>query len=187
MKKVLLSALSITLLLGGVMMPASASTMPKAEADRSSVAIGLGPSVSFDALLAPHLTLGASVGLPFLVSGFNGVPGRYDVRLTYEFLQEGAFSLAGVFGLWGNVRFDNPSVSRWIGLELGVALSYRFTPQLTGRLNIVPGFGFPFGTGVADFYPPAGGFELAYKFNPNFEGTLGYNGQGDIIGLRFLL
>jgi hypothetical protein len=185
MKKVLLSALSLTLLGGIALMPASASTMPKAEADRSSISIGLGPSISFDANVAPHMLLGASVGLPFLVSGSNF--GRYDVRLTYEFLQQGAFSLAGIFGIWGNVNFVTPSVSRYIGLELGVGLAYRFTPQLTGRLNIVPGFSFPFGTGFTDFYPPAGGFELAYRFNPSFEGTIGYNGQGDIIGLRFLL
>lgn len=187
MKKILLSALAFSLVVGGSILPAAASTMPKAEADRSSVVIGLGPSLSFDANLAPNMLLGASVGLPFLVSGFNGVPARYDVRLTYEFLQQGGFSLAGIFGIWGNVRFDNPSISRWVGLELGVGLAYKFTPQLTGRLNIVPGFGFPFGTGVADFYPPASGFELAYRFNSNFEGSIGYNGQGDIIGLRFLL
>lgn len=188
MKKRILATLSAALLASSALAsPVMASTMPKAEADRSSIVIGLGPSFSFDANLAPHMLLGASVGLPFLVSGFTGVPGRYDVRLTYEFLQQGAFSLAGIFGVWGNVRFDNPSISRFFGLELGVGLAYRFTPQLTGRLNIVPGFAFPVGTGVADFYPPAGGFELAYRFTPTFEGTLGYNGQGDIIGLRFLL
>ncbi|MGV3522961.1 MAG: hypothetical protein ACO1RX_01980 [Candidatus Sericytochromatia bacterium] len=189
MKKTLFTAALATLaILGLSQQGAQASTMPKAEANTSSVVIGLGPSVSFDAVLAPRMTLGASLGLPFLVEGTNRVTGRYDVRLAYKFLQEGPFSLAGIFGVWGNVRFDNPSVSRWIGLELGVGMSYRFTPQLTGRLNIVPGFSFPFpGAGIADFYPPAGGFELAYQFNPNFEGTLGYNGQGDILGLRFLI
>lgn len=167
---------------------AEASTMPKPEANRSSIAIGLGPSFSYDALIAPNLTLGGSIGLPFLVEGSNRVTGRYDVRLTHKFLQQGAFSLSGIFGVWGNVRFDDASRSRWAGLELGVGLAYRFTPQLTGRLNIVPGFVLPFGPGrVVDYYPPAGGFELAYQFTPTFEGTLGYNGQGDVIGLRFLL
>lgn len=166
---------------------AEASTLPKAEATRSAIAIGLGPSFSYDALIAPNLTLGGSIGLPFLVEGGN-VTGRYDIRLTHKFLQQGAFSLSGVFGVWGSARFDAPSRSRWAGLELGVGLAYRFTPQLTGRLNIVPGFTFPFGPArVVDYYPPAGGFELAYQFTPTFEGTLGYNGQGDVIGLRFLL
>lgn len=186
-KKLGLGALSLMLATTAISAPALASSMPKAEADRSSIVIGLGPSFAFDANIAPHMLLGGSLGLPFLVEGTNRVTGRYDVRLTYEFLQQGAFSLAGIFGVWGNVRFDNPSISRFFGLELGVGLAYRFTPQLTGRLNIVPGFAWPFGVGVADFYPPAGGFELAYRFTPSFEGTLGYNGQGDIIGLRFLI
>ena len=166
--------------------PAQASTMPKAEADQTSLAIGLGPSISFDSNLAPRLTLGGSLGLPFLVEGTNS--GRYDVRMAYKFLQEGNFSLAGILGIWGNFRFDDPSRSRYAGLELGLGLSYRFTPQLTGRLNLVPGISFPFGPGrVVDYYPPASGFELGYRFTPTFEGTIGYNGQGDILGLRFLI
>ena len=188
MKNIFLTSLSMSLLLAtSLSFTAHASTMPKAEADRSSFAIGIGPSISFDGLLAPHLTLGGSLGLPFLVEGTNRVTGRYDVRVTYEFLQQGAFSLSGLFGVWGNVRFDDTSKSRWAGLELGVGLAYKFTPQLTGRLNLVPGFSYPFGTGANDFFPPAGGFELAYRFNQGFEGTIGYNGQGDILGLRFLL
>jgi len=181
MKKVFLA---LTLLLASSV-PAMASSLPVAEADHTSISIGLGPSVSFDANIAPRLLLGGSLGLPFLVSGSSF--GRYDVRLDYKFLQTGAFSLSGIFGVWGSVNFVNPSLSHWAGLELGVGLAYHFTPQLTGRLNIVPGFGFPLGTGVADFYPPAGGFELAYRFTPTFEGSIGYNGQGDILGLRFLI
>lgn len=184
--KLRFNALIASLAMLAVSLPAVASTMPKAEADRSSIAIGLGPSVSFDSLIAPKLTLGASLGLPFLVSGANS--GRYDVRANYKFLQQGAFSLSGILGVWGNVRFDKPSASRYVGLELGVGLSYRFTPELTGRLNIVPGFTFPFNSAYfVDYYPPAGGFELAYRFNPGFEGSIGYNGQGDVIGLRFLI
>lgn len=72
---------------------AQASTMPKAESDRTSLAIGLGPSFSYDALIAPHMTLGFSLGLPFLVEGTSKLSGRYDVRLNYKFLQQGAFSL----------------------------------------------------------------------------------------------
>jgi len=178
--------LGLSLALTTLSLPAAASTMPKAEADRSSIAIGLGPSVSYDALIAPNLTLGGSLGLPFLISGSSS--GRYDVRANYKFFQQGAFSLSGIFGVWGNANFNAPSLSRYVGLELGVGLSYRFTPQLTGRVNVVPGFSFPFGSGrFVDYYPPAGGFELAYRFNPGFEGSIGYNGQGDVLGLRFLI
>ncbi|PKL74611.1 MAG: hypothetical protein CVV27_19600, partial [Candidatus Melainabacteria bacterium HGW-Melainabacteria-1] len=87
---------ALSLLIGiSLSAPAMASSMPKAEADRSSVVIGLGPSLAFDASIAPNLLLGGSIGLPFLVEGTNRVTGRYDVRLTYKFLQQGAFSLAG--------------------------------------------------------------------------------------------
>jgi len=165
---------------------AEASTMPKAEVDRSSISIGIGPSVSIDGKIGPVTSLGGSLGLPFLVDG--GSSGRYDIRLTHKFLQQNRFSLSGIFGVWGNVRFDEPSRSRYVGLELGLGMAYQFTPQLTGRLNLVPGFTFPFSPGrVVDYYPPAGGFELAYRFNSGLEGTLGYNGQGDILGLRFTI
>lgn len=165
---------------------AKASTMPKAEVDRSSISVGFGPSVSLESKIGPMTSLGGSLGLPFLVDG--GVSGRYDLRLTHRFLQQNHFSLSGIFGVWGNARFDDPSRSRYVGLELGVGLAYQFTPQLAGRLNLVPGLTFPFGPGrVVDYYAPAGGFELAYRFNSGLEGTLGYNGQGDVLGLRFTI
>jgi len=183
-----LSVALATLLLAAtaVSLPAQASTMPKAETDQSSFVLGLGPSLSFDARLAQNVTLGASVGLPFLIEGFDRVSSRYDVRVVYNFFQQGNFFLSGIFGIWGNVNFSNTTLSRWAGLELGLGLAYKFTPQLTGRLNIVPGYNF-FGSRAFfnDFYAPAGGVELAYKFSPTFEGTIGYNGQGDLIGLRF--
>ena len=193
MKKRLVKALTPTLaatlalfLWTGQGSSAQASTMPKAEVDRSSISIGLGPSFSIDSKLGPATSLGGSLGLPFLVEGGNS--GRYDIRVTHRFLRQGAFSLSGIFGVWGNLRFDRPERSRYLGLELGVGMAYAFTPQLTGRLNIVPGFAFPFGEGrFTDFYPPAGGFELAYRFNSGIEGTIGYNGQGDILGLRFTI
>ena len=187
MKKHILSTLFALAACIALNAEAEASTLPKAEANRSSISLGFGPSFSYDAVIAPRLTLGGSLGLPFLVEGTNNVTGRYDVRLTYKFMQQGPFSLSGIFGVWGNARFDDLSRSRYAGLELGVGMAYRFTNQLTGRLNLVPGFSF-FGQGrVTDYYPPAGGFELAYRFTPGFEGTLGYNGQGDILGLRFLI
>lgn len=97
-------------------------------------------------------------------------------------------SLSGILGVWGTSRFDDFNKSRWAGLELGVGLAYRFTPQLTGRLNLVPGLIYPFGPGrFTDYYAPAGGIELAYRFSSSLEGTIGYNGQGDILGLRFLI
>lgn len=177
-------ALAISCLTAG---GAQASTMPKAEVDQSSFVFALGPSIAFDFKLAPQVSLGGSLGLPFLVEGFNnGVNSRYDVRVVYRFLQQGGFSLSGIFGVWGSANFNDTTRSRWAGLELGLGLAYKFTPQLTGRLNLAGGYNF-FGSrlGFNDYYPPASGFELAYKFNSNLEGTLGYNGQGDVLGLRW--
>lgn len=187
MKTLLLSltALSVSLLLTG---PVQASTLPKAEVDHSAFVFALGPSIALDFKLAPQVSLGGSLGLPFLVEGFNnGVNSRYDVRVMYRFLQQSGFSLSGIFGVWGNANFSNTQLSRWVGLELGLGLAYKFTPQLTGRLNLVGGYNFFGGRGFNfyDYYPPASGFELGYKLNPNLEGTLGYNGQGDILGLRW--
>jgi hypothetical protein len=179
-------ALAVSCLIAG---GAEASTMPKAEVDHSAFVFALGPSLAFDFKLAPQVSLGASLGLPFLVEGFNnGVNSRYDVRVVYRFLQQGGFSLSGIFGVWGSANFSNTTLSRWVGLELGLGLAYKFTPQLTGRLNIAGGYNF-FGSrlGFSDFYPPASGFELGYKFSPSLEGTLGYNGQGDILGLRWTI
>lgn len=178
-------ALSVSLLFTG---PGWSSTLPKAEVDHSAFVFALGPSIALDFKLAPQVSLGGSLGLPFLVEGFNnGVNSRYDVRVVYRFLQQNGFSLSGIFGVWGNANFSNTQLSRWAGLELGLGLAYKFTPQLTGRLNLVGGYNF-FGRGglnFYDYYPPASGFELGYKFNSHLEGTLGYNGQGDILGLRW--
>lgn len=182
--------LSATILLTALTsQPAQASSIPKAEVEHSSIGFGIGPSLAGDFKLAPQVSLGASFGLPFLVDGFGNTPNsRYDVRVVYRFLQQGGFSLSGILGVWGNINFANMAVSRWAGLELGLGLAYQFTPQLTGRLNLVGGYFFNGGVavfGFRDYYPPAGGFELAYQFNPNIEGSIGYNGQGDILGLRF--
>jgi hypothetical protein len=169
--------------------PVQASSMPKAEVDHSSFVFAIGPSVALDFKLAPQVSLGGSLGLPFLVQGFNnGVNGRYDVRVMYRFLQQSGFSLSGIFGVWGSANFADTTLSRWAGLELGLGLAYKFTPELTGRLNLVGGYNFfGKGFGFSDYYPPASGFELGYKFNSGLEGTLGYNGQGDILGLRWTI
>jgi hypothetical protein len=175
--------------------PAEASSMPKADANRSSFAFGIGPSAALDLEVFPRTTLGVSAGLPFLVNGWTDLSSRYDVRLMTNLFHDrnyyhaGGFSLSLILGVWGDANFRDLSVSRWLGIEVGIAMAYRFNEQFTGRLNLVPGYNFFNGNlnqlVFQNFFPPSAGAEVAWHISPNLEATLGYNGQGDILGFRF--
>lgn len=71
-------------------------------------------------------------------------------------------SVTGIFGAFANRHGLRP--------EFGFGLSYPFDVKWTGRANIV--------------YGPSWGFEMAYQFNPQVEGTIGITGMG-IVGLNF--
>jgi hypothetical protein len=189
----LTAALCATALLSA---PAWASSMPKADANRSSFAIGVGPSAALDLELFPRTTLGVSAGLPFLVNGWTDLSSRYDLRLMTNlfatprhYSYEDRFFLSLVLGVWGDTNFRDLTLSRWLGIEVGIAMAFRFSDQFTARLNIVPGYNFFNGNMnqlvFQNFFPPAAGAELAWHITPNLEATLGYNGQGDILGFRF--
>lgn len=181
MKKLIATLLMTTLLAS----PSYASSLPDADITQK-VGIGTGPSLSLDFKLNPKTSLGLSVGSPFYRGIFSS--GTYDVRLLYKFVDQSKFALSGVIGVAGNQAFRAGLVSAPIGVEAGIALSYQFIPKLTGRLNIVGGIPFS-GNGVFSFYnylAPASGIEIAYKFTPNIEGTLGGNGQGDLLGLNII-
>ena len=84
----------------------------------------------------------------------------------YQFLEAGedAPNISGVFGAFANRGGLRP--------ELGIAVSYPFSPRWRGRANIV--------------YGPSWGFEAAYQFNQQVEGTIGITGMGLIgVGFRF--
>ncbi|PIQ29018.1 hypothetical protein COW36_18530 [bacterium (Candidatus Blackallbacteria) CG17_big_fil_post_rev_8_21_14_2_50_48_46] len=196
MKKALLltlSALLSTALLTAP--PAQASSMPKADGSHSSFAIGIGPSAALDLELFPRTTLGVSAGLPFLVNGWTDLSSRYDLRLMtnlyhdHHYYHDGGFSLSLILGVWGDANFRDLTVSRWLGIEVGLAMAYRFNEHLTARVNLVPGYNFFNGNlnqlVFQNFFPPAAGAEVAWHISPNLEATLGYNGQGDILGFRF--
>ena len=73
-------------------------------------------------------------------------------------------SVSGIFGAFANRSGLRP--------ELGLGLSYPFDAKWTGRANFV--------------YGPSWGFEMAYRFNPEVEGTFGITGMGLVgINLRF--
>lgn len=190
MKKMALAAFAAILLPLLHTPQAKASSLPKADM-RKTFAIGSSPSIGGDTRIGYRTSLGGSLGLPFIQNGFNfnGTPLRYDLRLMYNFINSGGFTLNGLAGAFGDLRVDNLQRSQWFGVELGVAMAYRFSPEVTARVNIVPGFNF-FNRGNTQFLGytgPSSGAELGLKITPTLEATLGWNGQGDLLGLRFLI
>lgn len=184
-KKITITTVITGILNGGLFTPAQATTIPKADGNFNNLSIGFGPSLSADFNLDLETTLGFSLASPvYFDVGDFGIT-RYDVRVNHQLYRYRSFTLSGIVGLWGDANLINSKAVSPLGLEAGVGLAYSFTPELTARLNIVPGFAFFKRSGVLrDFIPPANGFELGYKFNPNLEGTIGFNGNGDILGLR---
>ena len=158
--------------------PADASSMPRADfASRPYLGLGLGNgvSVSFDAPLNANMSLGGSLGTGFIYSRVSNL----DVRFLYKLLHGGT---------------QRPTVALLVGAQgsgagfgiggfepmVGVGLAYGLTPQLTLRGNIVAGVS---SRGVIG----PSGIELGYKFSPTLEGTIGPNGRGDFIGLKFAI
>lgn len=168
-------------------LPAAASTMPRADmagkdARYFGLGIGNGLSASVDVGLSKDVTLGASLGTGL----YQGEYSRFDVRMLYDFVNGGrrGLSVAGILGLWGGSRWGT-AYSLAPGVEIGFGLAYPFTRQLTGRLNlVVPYFGLAGGPYYDLFGGPSGGVELAYKFQPHIEGTIGSNGHGNLLGLK---
>jgi hypothetical protein len=169
-------------------LPSFASTMPDADITQK-IGIGTGPSVSIDFKLNPKTSLGFSLGSPFYKGLF--VTGNYDLRLLYKFIDQNKFALSGLIGLAGDQPFVQNRDGSPFGIEAGIAMSYQFSSQFSGRLNVVGGLPLfrygNFGTfGFYNYLAPASGIELGYKFNKNIEGTIGVNGQGDVLGLNIM-
>jgi hypothetical protein len=174
--------ISLSFLLLGISFPCFASSLPDAEIT-TKIGLGTGPSISADFRVSPKFSIGGSFGAPFYRGWFNS--GLYDVRALYKFLDQGKFAFSGVLGVTGNTAFNTIFPGSPFGGEIGVALSYQFLPQLTGKLNIVGGIPFGGGPGIWwGFVSPASGVELGYKFNNTVELSLGGNGQGDFLGLN---
>lgn len=185
MKKTI-SLLSISFLLLGITLPCYASSLPEAEIS-SKIGLGTGPSVSVDFKVAPRVSLGGSIGSPFYRWQDRGyfTSGLYDVRLLYKFIDQGKLAFSGVLGVTGSPAFYGKFAGSFFGGEAGIALSYQFLPQLTGKLNLVGAF--PVWNGAWNWYglvSPASGIELGYRFNHNLEVSLGGNGQGDFLGIN---
>ncbi|MBU6427925.1 MAG: hypothetical protein KGR26_02850 [Cyanobacteria bacterium REEB65] len=175
------------LLLGLWAWPARASTMPAADFQPGTrtvgVGVGFGGGLSVDAALTPNLLAGLSTS--WLAS--PPVGGRFDAHVLYQFVNGGktGLSIAGIVGLWGDTSLPGGPFPYLPPIEGGFGLAYPFTPRLVGRLNLVVPLFKP--TRPFDIFGgPAAGLELGYRFRPNLEGTLGLNGQGNLLGARFV-
>lgn len=186
----MLRTLATVACLGAFALPANASTLPRADItsrDMRYFGLGVGHalSVSADVALGPQWTLGASLG-----SGLwnDPEPYRYDVRTVYSLVNGGraGLSIAAILGLWGGGAFQNPyNLGNLPVPEVGFGLSYPFTRDFVGRLNlIVPYYGQIPGPYFYMFGGPSGGAEVGYRVRPYMEATVGVNGQGNYLGLK---
>ncbi|MBI6547088.1 MAG: hypothetical protein HY692_09855 [Cyanobacteria bacterium NC_groundwater_1444_Ag_S-0.65um_54_12] len=180
--KVAVISISLTLL---VAKSATASMLPPADFKPTSrtvgIGLGYGGGVAVDLGIERNLSAGISFG--YLAAPIGN---RFDLRLLYQFVngESKSLTIAGIIGLWADTGFADSPFPFLPPLEGGFALSYPITPQLITRLNlVVPLFSprRPFDI----FGGPAAGVELGYRLRPNLEGTIGLNGQGNLIGLRF--
>jgi hypothetical protein len=164
---------------------ATASSLPKADADRSSISLGSAPSLALDIAINPSWMVGAAAGIPLLYDGIGFL--RYDLRTSYLLLQKENLYIRAIGGTFGDINLRT-SVERELspfGIEAGIAIAYHFNEYFIGRVNIVAGIGFPRSTGLG-LFAPSGGIELAFKPTENIEAIVGFNGNSDLLSVRYL-
>jgi len=178
----LISLLSLTCFWSA---PAMASSLPKADLDRHSISLGSAPSLSGQFVFSSKWGLNLSAATPFYYGSFGFV--RYSLDTNYQFYRNDKLYLRGILGVFGDVDpLQRPDLElSSFGIQGGVGLAYRFTPEWTGRLNFVAGIAFPKSTGWG-LFPPGGGIEVAYHPSNHYEVSLGFNGNGDILAIRYL-
>ena len=167
--------------------PAQASLLPGADFrdDRRVVGVGLGygGGASLDVGLGKGMLAG------FSAAQLLSPPGsRIDLRLLYRFIDgEGkGLSIAGIFGLWGDTGFRSGPFPFMPPIEGGFGIAYPLTSRLTARLNLVVPLFTP-QRAFDSFGGPSAGLEMGYRFLPSLEGALGLNGQGNLLGIKFLI
>lgn len=170
---------------------ARASSLPAADQAVNAFALSSGPSVALAWHPGPRWQTGLTVATPFYYFASFGTL-RYGVYSLYQFLELDGFYMAGVAGLYGDFLPAQPQNYSPVGLQMGVAMAYRLHRDWSLRLNLVPGVAWvlPAAGSTQEaqstigwiVFPPAGGIELAWQMNPYFEMSLGYNGNGDILG-----
>lgn len=167
--------------------PALGSTMPGADRLNSGLSLGSGPAAGGQWKLpwGDRCQLGASGAAPFFFFQDFGTL-RYGAYGLCQLLNQDGFYMAGVAGLYGDVYLPDNNRYSPLGLQLGAAFAYQLNAALTLRLNLVPGVSLRLPPTGWVVFPPAGGAEIGWKLNPNFELSLGYNGNGDILGLNWI-
>ena len=129
----------------------------------------------------------ASVSLYGVASPFVATALSEDGHFSFKKLEPGAYTIAVFIPGRGEARQTVEGIP--VGLEGGIGISYPFLPNLVGRVNFLAAyqlFSSPLGLNLG-FFPPSAGLEVAYYPAPNWEVTVGYNGNGDVIGLRWHL
>ncbi len=165
--------------------PLWASSLPKADLDRHTISLGTAPSLSGEFVVNSKWGLGLSAATPFFYGDFGFV--RYSLDTSYQIFRNDNLYLRGIVGVFGDLdplQRSGLSLSPF-GIQGGIGLAYGFSPEWTGRLNFVAGIAFPKSTGWG-LFPPAGGIELAYHPVNHYEVSIGFNGNGDILALRYL-
>ncbi|HEY9842197.1 MAG: hypothetical protein ACAI44_11420 [Candidatus Sericytochromatia bacterium] len=177
-------AISSSLLALALLTPALASTMPAADRLQSGLSLGSGPALGAQLNLDSRWQLGASFAVPFYFFQDFGTM-RYGAYGLCRLLSQDGFFMAGVAGLYGDFSLSDPDRYSPLGLQLGAAFAYQLNRQLTLRLNLVPGVSLRLPPNGWVVFPPAGGAEIGWRWNDSFELSLGYNGNGDILGLNW--
>lgn len=154
--------------------PAAASTLPRPDfGARPVLGLGGGQAIglSFDAPIDDRLALGAAIGSRAWV-GANA-----EARGLYRFWQAGRdpLTLCWVLG----AQAAGPAFQTLTEVEpvAGIAAAYPITPQWTIRGVLAAGM-----LGYEPLRPT--GIEVSYRFHPHMEGTIGFNGRGDVAGLK---
>lgn len=185
MRKALFIACSCALAFAVGMTPALASSLPKADQYSHSISIGTAPSLAAEFAFSPDQAVGLSLASPFYYGSFGFV--RYDLHGGFTLVRQNALTVRGLVGIFGDIeavpRADLDLAP--IGIQAALGLSYRFFSWFTGRINIGVGIGFPRSAGLG-LLPPVSGIELAFQPYQHFEASVGFNGNGDILALRYL-
>jgi len=167
-------------------LPSVASSLPAADRPNSRINFGSAPGFGVDYALDQRSSLGVNVAAPFYFSPDFGTS-RYSLHTVYQVLNENGVYMGIVAGIYGDVYFPDLKRHSPLAIQGGAAFSYDLNQKLRLRLNIVPGISLQLPPEGWVFFPPAGGFELAWQITPHIEGSLGFNGNGDILSFSWIL
>ncbi|PIQ27844.1 hypothetical protein COW36_08500 [bacterium (Candidatus Blackallbacteria) CG17_big_fil_post_rev_8_21_14_2_50_48_46] len=166
--------------------PVQASSLPGADAQKWVLGSGSAPALGLEFPFQDRIRLGAGGAVPFYYGAQFGIS-RYYAHMQYLMLANDGFYISGLAGVFGELNLPGHTLSEEIspiGIEMGACFSYLFSEQLRLRLNLIPGFYLTLPPNGWTFLSPASGFEVAWRPWAPLEISLGFNGNGDILGLN---